>query len=93
MKKKNIKTFLKKCIGTIHFSFIMIYIISKMLVLLKNPLNYLKHIIFECFFEKNNKLLFSFLKILFFHNVMKDLRPEEENIIKDIVNLFRLKKN
>ena len=64
-----------------------------MLVLLKNPLNYLKHIIFGCFFEKNNKLLFSFLKILFFHNVMKDLRPEEENIIKNIVNLFRLKKN
>ena len=34
----------------------MIYIIRKMLVLLKNHLNYLKDNIFEYFFKKQNKL-------------------------------------
>ena len=33
----------------LSFSFVMIYIIHKMLVLLKNHLNYLKDNIFECF--------------------------------------------
>ena len=32
----------------------MIYIIHKIIVLLKNHLNYLKDSIFECFFKKNN---------------------------------------
>ena len=34
----------------LNFSFVKIYIIHKMLVLLKNHLNYLKYKIFECFF-------------------------------------------
>ena len=33
----------------LNFNFVMIYIIHKMLVLLKNHLNYLKYSIFECF--------------------------------------------
>ena len=33
----------------LNFSFVMIYIIHKMLLLLKNNLNYLKDTIFECF--------------------------------------------
>ena len=33
----------------LNFNFVMIYIIHKMLVLLKNHLNYLKDSIFECF--------------------------------------------
>ena len=33
----------------LHFSFVMIYIIHKMLLLLKNLLKYLKDSIFECF--------------------------------------------
>ena len=36
-----------------------------MLVVLKKHLNYLKNNIFECFFKKDNKLLF-FKKIIFF---------------------------
>ena len=33
----------------LNFNFVMIYIIHKMLVLLKSHLNYLKDSIFECF--------------------------------------------
>ena len=42
----------------LNFSFIMIYIIQKMLVLLKNHLNYFKDNIFKCFFKKYNRILF-----------------------------------
>ena len=52
----------------LNFSFVMIYIIRKMLVLLKNHPNYLKDNIFECFFKKYNKLLL-FKKINIFHNI------------------------
>ena len=52
----------------LNFSFVMIYIIHKMLVLLKNHLNYLKDNIFECFFEEYNRLFF-FLKKKNFHNI------------------------
>ena len=38
----------------LNFNFIMIYIIDKMLVLLKNHLNYHKDSIFECFFKGYN---------------------------------------
>ena len=50
----------------LNFHLVMIYIIHKILVLLKNHLNYLKDNIFECFF--NNRLLF-FSKINFFHDI------------------------
>ena len=33
----------------LHFNFVMIYIIQKILLLIKNHLNYLKDDIFECF--------------------------------------------
>ena len=52
----------------LNFNFVMIYIIHKMLVLLKNHQNYLKDDIFECFFKKYNRLLF-FLKNDFFQNI------------------------
>ena len=58
----------------------MIHIIHKMLLLLKNYLNYLKDNFFESSFKKYNRLLF-FLKSVFYN------RPEEEQIIKDI-NIF-----
>ena len=48
-------------ISLFNFSFVIIYIIRKRLVLLKTYLYYLKHNIFECFFKKYNKLLFFFL--------------------------------
>ena len=51
----------------LNFSFVMIYIIRKTLVFLKNNLNYLKDNIFECFFKKYNKL--KNLIIFFFHNI------------------------
>ena len=43
---------------TLNFNFVIIYIIHKMLVLLKNHLNYLKDIISECFFKKYNRLFY-----------------------------------
>ena len=66
-------------ISLLNFSFVMIYIIHKILLLLKNHMNYLKDNIFKCFFKEYDRLL-------------EKLRPKEENIIKDIRNLFRLKK-
>ena len=67
----------------------MICIIHKILVLLKNRLNYLRDSIFECFFKEYNRFLFFKRKKFIKYN---DPRPEKENIIKDIRNLFRLKK-
>ena len=49
----------------LNFNFVMIYIIHKILVLIKNHLNYPKDNIFKCFFKKYNRLLF-FKKITFF---------------------------
>ena len=43
-------------ISLLSFRFAMIYIIDKMLILLKNHLNYLKDNIFDCFFKKYNRL-------------------------------------
>ena len=51
-----------------NFNFVMIHIIRKMLVLLKNHLNYFKDNIFECLSKKYNRLLF-FKKIFFFQNI------------------------
>ena len=45
-----------------NFSFVMIYIIHKLLVWLKNKLNYLYDSIFKCFFKAYNRL---FLKKFF----------------------------
>ena len=52
----------------LNFSIVMIHIIQKILVLIKNYMNYLKDYIFEFFFKKYNRLLF-FKKINFFHNI------------------------
>ena len=51
----------------LNFSFIMICIIYKMLVLLKNHLNYPKDSIFECFCKEYNRLFF--IKNSCFHNI------------------------
>ena len=66
-------------ISLLNFGFVMIYIIHKILLLLKNHMNYLKDNIFKCFFKE-------------YHRLLEKIRPKEENIIKDIRNLFRLKK-
>ena len=42
----------------LNFNFDMVYIIHKILVLIKNHLSYLKDNILEFFFKKYNKLLF-----------------------------------
>ena len=59
--KKNYKRIYKKC----HI--VMIYIIHKILILLKNHLNYLKDSIFKYLFKIYNRLLFFFNN--FFHNI------------------------
>ena len=45
----------------LNFNFVMIYTIQRMLVLLKNHLNYLKDSILESFYKKYTRLLL-FLK-------------------------------
>ena len=76
----------------LNFNFVMIHIIHKMLVLLKNHLNYLKDNTSQCFFKEYNRLLL-FQKTFFSqHIMMESLILEVENIIKDIRNLFRLQK-
>ena len=52
--KKIIKNYIKDLLENVrtsrlNFNFLVIYIIYKMLVLLKNHLNYFKDNIFECF--------------------------------------------
>ena len=54
----------KMCL--LNFSFVMVFIIHKML---KNHLNYLKDNIFEWFFKKYNRLLFFKKSIYFFHRI------------------------
>ena len=49
----------------LNFSFVMIYIIHKMLLLIKNNLNYLKDTIFECSFNEYNDFFLIKLFITF----------------------------
>ena len=66
----------------------MISIIHKILVLIKNHLNFLKDNNFECFFKEYN-----IISNFFFFFFKKFIIFEEENIIEDIRNHFRLKKD
>ena len=77
----------------LSFNFFMVNIIHEMLVLLKNNLNYVRNSIFKCFLRSIKDFYFIFFLLLFSqHLMMKRLSLEEENIIKDIRNLFKLKK-
>ena len=49
----------------LNFNFAMIYIIHKLLGLIKNLMNDRRDNIFECFFKKYDRLIF-FTKIFFF---------------------------
>ena len=75
----------------LQVNFIVIFIIHKISILLKITR------ISKRFFKEYNKLLFFFFKKSFFsHLMMKSPRLEEhknieENIIKDVRKLFRLK--
>ena len=53
----------------LNVNFLMIYIIHKILVLIKNHLNYLKDNIFGCFFKRYNRLLI-FLKNAFLRGII-----------------------
>ena len=69
IRKKITKKFKKKMkylkMLLLNFYFGIIYIIHKMLVMIKNNLNYLKDSIFECFLREYNRLPFFFLLLLF----------------------------
>ena len=62
-----------------------------MLVLLKNNLNYLKDSIFECFLKEYKTFLFQKKSFFTTYNDGK-FKLWRRKIIKDIINLFRLKK-
>ena len=76
----------------LNFNFFMIYIIQKMLVLIKNNLNYLNDSVSEWFFKEFNSLI---VKNYFFSKyiLMESWSLKEENINKDRRNFFWLKKN
>ena len=70
MKKKSYEKIYKKMdlrISILNFYFVMIHIIHKTLVFIKNHTNYLKDNIFKFFLKKYNRLLF-FKKVNFFQN-------------------------
>ena len=52
-------------IPLLNFKFVVIYIIQKISVLIKNYLNYLKVNTSEFFFKKYNRFFFNYL----FHNI------------------------
>ena len=53
----------------LNFNFAMIYIVHKILVLLKNNLNCLKDNIFEWFLWSIIEFFFFVCKLTFFHNI------------------------
>ena len=55
-------------VSLLNFDFAGIYIIHKILIMIKNHLNYLKDNILELFFKKYNRLLF-LKKQFFFHKI------------------------
>ena len=64
-------------ISILNSNFVMIYIIHRTLVLLKNQLNYLKGSILECFYKKHN-IIFFFKKINFSQQLMMESSNLEE---------------
>ena len=69
MKKKLLQNIIEKIYNKINlleeltmsllnFNFVVIYIIQKMLVSLRNLLNFVKGSIFECFFKEYKRLNF-----------------------------------
>ena len=52
-------------ISSLNFYFVMIHIIHKILLLLKDHLNLLKDSVLECFFKEYCRLYFFFFLILF----------------------------
>ena len=70
-------------VSLLNFNFAITYIIHKILVLIKNHLNYLKDNIFEFYFWKK----------LSFFTIYNDGKPQvwRRKIIKDVRNRFRLK--
>ena len=55
-------------ISLLNSNLAVIHIIHKILVLIKNHMNYLKDNIFEFFLRKYNRLYF-LKKLIFFHNI------------------------
>ena len=55
-------------ISLLNSNLVVIHIIHKILVLIKNHMNYLKDNIFEFFLRKYNRLYF-LKKLFFFHNI------------------------
>ena len=53
----------------LNFDFVMIYVIHKVFVFLKNHLNFLKDSIFECFFKEYNRMFLRTKGKFFFYNI------------------------
>ena len=77
----------------LNFNFVMIYIIQKISVLLKNHLNHLKSSIFKCFFKKYNIHIYceKFYSTYFEEHLQKtDFDNVHETEIKDFNSILTL---
>ena len=63
------KIYTKKVIQKRDFNFVKIHITRKILVMIKNHLNYLKDNISECYFRVKYNGIFFFFFNNFFHNI------------------------
>ena len=77
----------------LNFNLVIIYNINKMLLLLKSNLNYLKDNLFECFLRGIIDFYIFKKKFFFITYNHGKFSLKEENIIKDIRNLFILRHN
>ena len=89
-------------ISLLSFNFVMIHIIHKILVLIKNHMNYLGDNFFKFLFKKYNRLLFFEKKLIFLiiyndgkfnvwrRNRFRLWKEQNDTAIKDIRNLFIL---
>ena len=82
--KKTIRKFIKKAdllddlkTSLLNFNFVMIYVIDKMLLSLKNHLKYVKDFFKEIYFTFILLLLFFFKKKVFHNITMESLSLEE----------------
>ena len=79
-------------ISPLNFNFVIICIIHKMLVLLKNHLNYIKDSIFKCFFKEYDKILSFFFFFKFFTTCNDGkFKPWRRKYAKDIRNVSTVK--
>ena len=76
----------------LNFNVVIVCLIHKILVLLKNHLNYLKDNIFECFFLKKELTYTAIKDTRNLFRQKKKTKAIKDRILRDIKNFFEHKK-